>query len=295
MKKLLLLFFLISNIGKAQDTLKVEEMSRSFSLGARNAFVIEIPQPDYKKALSNWKNYLKKQSKRTLTEKNGEVALAKGPLMPVSGDSISIFSTLNAGETKLKLSVFFMMEDSSFLSSATNSEKSEAAIKFVRTFGVSEYKNAVNNELLEEQDKLKTLEKKVTALEEENEDLRKEIKDNERAISRKQDEIKSNEQEQELKSSSILDQKKRLNSFVGSEDQRKNEEKILKQLNKEKSKLQDNKDSMLKKIDDLESDNRANEKKIALNNDEKIPEAKQLVTQQKSVVTNVETKLNNIK
>ena len=49
--------------------------------------------------------------------------------------------------------------------------------------------------------------------------------------------------------------------------QKSKEQKQLKQLEKEKSKLQDNKDSLLKKIDDLESENRANEKKIALNTD----------------------------
>lgn len=295
MKKLLFALFLISNFCIGQDTLKVEEMNRSFSLGNQNAFVIEIPQADLKKVQSNWKTYLKKQNKRTITDKNGEITLSKGPIQTVSSDSITVFSTLSAGETKVKLSVFLMMSDSSFLSSEKNSEAASAASRLLRTFGINEYKNAVNDELLEEQNKLNTLQKKVTLLDEENEDIRKEIKDNERAIDRKKDEIKSNEQEQELKSNSIFEQKKRLNNYVGSDDQKSKEQKQLKQLEKEKSKLQDNKDSMLKKIDDLESENRANEKKIALNTDEKIPEAQKLVDQQKLVVKNVETKISNIK
>ena len=294
MKKLIILIFLISNFCGAQDTLKVIEMNRSFSLGTKNAFVIEIPQPVLKKAQSNWKSYLKKQSKRSLTDKSGEVTLAKGPLLLLGVDSISVFSTMNQMETKVKLCVFFMMSDSTFLSSEIDSEKSIAANKFVRTFAVNEYKNAVKDELAEEQNKLMTLEKKVDALEEENEDFRKEIKDNERAISRKKDEIKSNEQEQDMKSTSILEQKKRLNEYVGTDEQRVQEEKQLKSLNKEKSKLQDNKDSMLKKIDDLEGKNRAIEKKIDTNKDEKIPDAKNLVDQQKSVVKKVESKMNNI-
>ena len=294
MKKLIILIFLISNFCGAQDTLKVIEMNRSFSLGTKNAFVIEIPQPVLKKAQSNWKSYLKKQSKRSLTDKSGEVTLAKGPLLLLGVDSISVFSTMNQMETKVKLCVFFMMSDSTFLSSEIDSEKSIAANKFVRTFAVNEYKNAVKDELAEEQNKLMTLEKKVDALEEENEDFRKEIKDNERAISRKKDEIKSNEQEQDMKSTSILEQKKRLNEYVGTDEQRAQEEKQLKSLNKEKSKLQDNKDSMLKKIDDLEGKNRAIEKKIDTNKDEKIPDAKNLVDQQKSVVKKVESKMNNI-
>ncbi|MBK6987666.1 MAG: hypothetical protein IPH33_05180 [Bacteroidetes bacterium] len=295
MKKLLFALFLTTNFCNAQDTLKVEELNRSFSLGNKNAFVIEIPQADLKKVQSNWKTYLKKQNKRTITDKNGEITLSKGPIQTVSADSITVFSTLNAGETKVKLSVFLMMSDSSFLSSEKNSEAASAASRLLRTFGINEYKNAVNDELLEEQNKLSTLQKKVTLLDEENEDIRKEIKDNERAIDRKKDEIKSNEQEQELKSNSIFEQKKRLNNYVGSDDQKSKEQKQLKQLEKEKSKLQDNKDSLLKKIDDLESENRANEKKIALNTDEKIPEAQKLVDQQKEVVKNVETKMNNIK
>ena len=173
MKKLLFVLFLTTNFCNAQDTLKVEELNRSFSLGNKNAFVIEIPQADLKKVQSNWKTYLKKQNKRTITDKNGEITLSKGPIQTVSADSITVFSTLNAGETKVKLSVFLMMSDSSFLSSEKNSEAASAASRLLRTFGINEYKNAVNDELLEEQNKLNTLQKKVTLLDEENEDIRK--------------------------------------------------------------------------------------------------------------------------
>ncbi|MFZ7115767.1 MAG: hypothetical protein ACO1G9_10340 [Bacteroidota bacterium] len=295
MKKLVLLFLLISGICKAQEELIVQEMDRTFSIGNKNAFVIDIPQAQLKKVQSNWKTYLKHQSRRPASSKDGEVVLPYGTIPTVSADSITVFSIVSSEGTKIKLSVAVMMQDSSFLSTTTNSERSAAITHFIRQFGIQEYKNAVNDELLEQQNKLKSLEKIVSSLENENEGLRKDIKNNERTISRKKDEINMNEQEQTMKNTSIIQQKTLLNNYVGSEEQKTKEIKLLKQLTKEKEKLQDNKESMLKKIDDLESENRSFDKQIEKNNEEKIPEAKKQVSLQKAFVESVQTKMSNIK
>lgn len=294
MKKLILLLLLISNISKAQDSLSVTEMNRSFSLGNKNCFVMDIPQTNYKSARSNWKSYLKKQSKRNSIEKNGEITLPLGPLQDVTTDSITVFTTIVSEGVLTKLCVFVMMNDSSFLSSSTNGEASNSMNHFIRKFGIEEYKRGVNDELENETEKLKSLESNVEKIEGENESLKKDIKKNERTISRTQDNIKLNEQEQTLKSNSILQEKTVLNNYVGSQEQKEKEEKLLKQLTKEKEKLQDKKESMMKDIDDLESDNRGLEKKIDKNNDDKIPEAKEIVAKQKIVVSNVQSKLNRI-
>lgn len=295
MKKLVLLFILISGICQAQENLVVQEMERSFSLGNRNAFVIDIPQAQLKKVQSNWRTYLKHQSKRPAALKDGEIILPYGIIPALGSDSMTVFGIVSPDGTKIKLSAFFMLKDSSFLSTAVNSERSAAVNNLIRQFGIKEYKNAVNEELLEEKNKLNVLEKKVTSLENENEGYRKDIRNNERAIARKKDEISTNEQEQTLKSTSILQQKTYLNNYVGTEEQKKKEEKLLKQFTKEKEKLQDNKESMLKKIDDLESENRGYDKLIEKNNEEKIPEAKKLVSLQKALVEAVDLKMNSIK
>jgi hypothetical protein len=295
MKKLVLLFILISGICQAQENLVVHEMERSFSLGNRNAFVIDIPQAQLKKVQSNWRTYLKHQSKRPAALKDGEIILPYGIIPALGSDSMTVFGIVSPDGTKIKLSAFFMLKDSSFLSTAVNSERSAAVNNLIRQFGIKEYKNAVNEELLEEKNKLNVLEKKVTSLENENEGYRKDIRNNERAIARKKDEISTNEQEQTLKSTSILQQKTYLNNYVGTEEQKKKEEKLLKQFTKEKEKLQDNKESMLKKIDDLESENRGYDKLIEKNNVEKIPEAKKLVSLQKALVEAVDLKMNSIK
>jgi hypothetical protein len=295
MKKLVLLFILISGICQAQENLVVQEMERSFSLGNRNAFVIDIPQAQLKKVQSNWRTYLKHQSKRPAALKDGEIILPYGIIPALGSDSMTVFGIVSPDGTKIKLSAFFMLKDSSFLSTAVNSERSAAVNNLIRQFGIKEYKNAVNEELLEEKNKLNVLEKKVTSLENENEGYRKDIRNNERAIARKKDEISTNEQEQTLKSTSILQQKTYLNNYVGTEEQKKKEEKLLKQFTKEKEKLQDNKESMLKKIDDLESENRGYDKLIEKNNVEKIPEAKKLVSLQKALVEAVDLKMNSIK
>ena len=52
---------------------------------------------------------------------------------------------------------------------------------------------------------------------------------------------------------------------------------------------------MLKKIDDLESENRGIDKLIEKNNEEIIPDAKKQVSLHKGIVEAVMTKMNNIK
>ena len=286
---------LVSGISQAQENLVVQEMDRSFSMGNKNAFVIDIPQAQLKKVQSNWKTYLKHQSKRPAASKDGETTLPFGIIPALGNDSMTVFSIVSPDGTKIKLSAFFMLKDSSFLSTAVDSEKAAAVNNFVRQFGIKEYKNAVNDEWLEEKNKLVILEKKVSYLEDENEGFRKNIRNNERAISRKKDDIVTNEQEQSLKSTSILQQKTYLNNYTGTEEQKKKEEKLLKQFTKEKEKLQDSKESMLKKIDDLESENRGIDKLIEKNNEEIIPDAKKQVSLQKGIVEAVMTKMNNIK
>ncbi len=294
MKKTLFLLLLLSQYCSGQDSLAVTETIRNFSLGSKNAFVIDIPQTNFKSVRANWRTYLKQQSKRSVSEKSGEFQLPAGPVNNVSTDSITIYSTIVSEGKNVKLCTYVMSGDTNFLSSSTNSEQANAISHFIRKFAVEEYKRGVNFELIDEKNKQSELEKKVDNLDNENEGLKKDIKKNERTISRTQDNISSNEQEQTMKSTSILQQKTLLNSFVGSVEARDKEEKILKQLTKEKEKLQDKKESMLKSIDDLDSENRGIQKRVDKNTDDKIPELKNLVTQQKAVVNAVTTKMNSI-
>lgn len=295
MKIFTLVIVLTSFLAKAQDSLQVTEQNKSFSLGNRNAFILEIPQATVKNTKSDWKSYLRSNTKRSTSEKDGELVLPKGTITDITSDSVTVFSTVTSAGPKSILTVFFLKNDSSYISSSTNASAANAASFFMRKFGISEYKNAVLIELKQEIKKSDDLEKKVSNLESENENFRKKIDQNDRFVSRTRDDIKANEADQVLKSNNIVEQKTLLNHFTGTAEQLKIEDKKLKSMTKELEKLRDNKDKLLDKISGRQSDNRDYQKSIDKNLSETIPAAKGEVSQQKFVVTAIQNKLTNIK
>lgn len=287
--------FLFSQMASAQENLFVTELNYTFSVGNKPTFLIAIPQATMKATTSDWKSYLKSNSKRSASEKSGEITLPNGPILNVCTDSVTIYSVVTSDGINTKLYVSMMQKDSSFVSSQSNQEKANALSYFVRQFGVLEYRNAVNLEITAEQKKQKVLEEKVEDIEKANEKLRSKIGDNERFIDRKKDDIKMNEADQELKNKAITEQKIVISHGAPTKELLQKEEKKLKELTKDKEHLQDDKDSMLEKISEKESENRSFQKQIDQNLEEAIPAAKAEVQKQKAVVAAAQTKLSNIK
>lgn len=295
MKKLLLLLTLFTSFTFAQDSLKVIEAMRTFSLGTKNAFIVDIPQSKMKTVAKSWKSYLKRHAHSSVEEKSGEITMSRNPIKDVLNDSVFVISTISSEGTTTKLVAAFMFDDSSFISSSNKPEIASAINYFVRQFAVEEYKNTYGDLLKEENKKEKKISDNISSLEENIDDWRDDIKNNLREIDRKKDDIKVGEAEQSLKSTAITNQKILLSTFSGTLEQRAKEDDKLKSLEKEKNKMISTNESYHSKISKLEKENRSIQKEIDKTNEELIPQAKSELVKQKAAISLLELHISNIK
>ena len=295
MKKLLLLFTLITSFAFAQDSLKVIESMRTFSIGTKNAFIVDIPQSKMKTVAKSWKSYLKSHTHSSIEENSGEITMSRNPIKDVLSDSVIVISTVSSEGTITKLAAAFMLDDSSFISSSTKPEIASAINYFVHKFAVEEYKSTFEGQLKEEKKKEKNLIDNISNLEENVDDWRDKIKNNLREIDRKKDDIRVGEAEQSIKTTAITDQKILLSTFSGTLEQREKEDSKLKSLEKEKSKMINSNESDHAKISKLEKENRSLQKEIDKTNEESIPQAKAELVKQKAAISLLELQISNIK
>jgi hypothetical protein len=235
--KLLFSFLLLLRISNlhAQDSLEVQEVKKTISAGMQNGYSVTIPQARLKDVISDWKKYLHQKNKSSLKELDGEYLLSKGVLPDLSPDSVIVYSTVKASTpATVELNVFVSGKDSVFYSGTINPAMSTAIATYIRNFAVNEYREAVADEISLEQKKLRVLEDDLKDLEQSNDQYKKKIESNERSNGRIKEEIKSNLDLQNLKAETILQQQKILATYITPSDQKSEEEKKLKLLQKEK-------------------------------------------------------------
>jgi hypothetical protein len=290
---LAVLIFLMNTV-KAQDSLEVTESEKQFSKGKHNGFTVKIPQANFKDVKSDWRKYLNQKLKFKPKEEDGEIVTGSTLVPELSSDSLTIYSILFSNLNDVEIVGFVGANDFSFYSSADQPEICNRFKTFLRNFAVNEYRNVVNEELKSENKKLSVLEQNLADLENDSIKSEKKIKSNERLIERINGEIKSNEKLHDLKSESIDQQQKVIATFLTPSDQKSDEEKKLKALQKEKKKIEKENDSLHDDIDDKESENKSLRKQIDKNTAEIIPAKKKEIEKQKEVVSKVELKLKNI-
>lgn len=279
----------------AQRNIEVTETEQSMSKGLKHAFTTVIPKTKVKEAECEWKKYLKKKSKGSYKESNGEFVLSKTVVSEISTDSVliyTLFSSLN--DTDVNMTSLYTPDDSMFYASAENPVISANIKTFMRNFAVNRYRDAVADRLKKANKKLTTLEKEFSSLEKENSNYEKKIKKNERKIERLKDDVKSNQQLKELNNLAIFQQKKALATFITPSELKTSQEKNLKSLEKEKKKLDKKNESLHEDIEEYEEDNKEYLKKINTNISDNFPVKQAQIKAQKDEISGIELRLNNI-
>ena len=290
---LLLLFF--PGFLIAQDSLTVTEGMNASSLGAQPSFSVVIPQAKMKDVLSGWKKYIKQGTKKSVEEESKELILSQAVIPALGLDTFTVFARAEAADNGIRFISFYHWNDSIFMSSSVDVNKSEKIIRLVRQFAVEQYKRAVDYELEASRRSLSELNRDLDDLNAQNGRSEKNIKEYERSIDRLKSEIKINEKESELKSDEVMRQKLLLESFQGTPEAKTAEDKKFKELSKQKKRLQSDNESMHKDIDDFEDKIKSRQKTIKLNTDELIPAKKEAIMKQEATVKFVEEKLKSIR
>jgi hypothetical protein len=296
MKSLLILLVFTFNIVSAQDSLSVSEIHDAISVGYQPGYSVYIPMTDAKELTSAWKKHLKNDGKADISEKKNEIITSKCIIPDISSDSIVLYSKLTPAENNsgTNLNVFVMAGRSSFISSEESPAIDKSIRHYLKMFATEQYRNAVVNQLTTEQRKLDVLKEDLRKLERENENCIKKInsahKNNEGILEK----ISANAELLGTKSAEVDQQSEAVKDGAAS-DQKMDDEKKLKSLQKEKDQLKEEDESLHKQLDKNNSLIEDMQKKSDLNNSSNIPVKKEQIEYQKEVVSNLSKKLNSIR
>lgn len=290
---LLLVALLVSNTVFAQESLKVEEAMRPMSKGSNNAFTIEVPQTKSADLQKSWTNYLKDKTKAKVLNEKGEIYLLGVIVNSITDRSINIYSRFQETTTGTVISVFYQIDDT-FVSTENNPTVAVSAKTFLYDFGKIAYLDAVQAELEMEQKVLKNLEKELENLHKEEDKELKNIDKEKREIEKAEDLIKVKKNEQDLKQKEITAQKEKMIGVNLNAEEKKLQDKLLKDLEGDKKSLIKDQDNARKNIIKSESSIKNSERNLA-NIKSDINAKNVAISKQKELITKVEEKLNRIK
>ncbi|MEZ4977984.1 MAG: hypothetical protein R2772_01685 [Chitinophagales bacterium] len=264
MKFLLTLFTILATSSLfAQEEISVSLKLKSFALGEVPAFVVFIPQADYQKVIKSWEKYLKDTSKEKPLEKQGEIWMPNASCEKIAAVPLQLYSYIKEYDGEIMLVVAMDLEGN-YISKDMDEEVYLPAKKFVRDFAVEAYKEAVKDELKEEEKILKKMEGERNSLMNSKEALVLENNQYERNIIATKDAITLNQLDQSNKVVQLQAQKEFVLKLANAGEEEKEEaSKVQKELEKDFKKLQKANESLYQDIDNYELAIRENDIKIA--------------------------------
>lgn len=283
-----------SNLLIAQSiSLNINEETLSMSKGNNNAFTVEIPQTkasDIKKA---WESYVKKSSKKPdAGYSKSEYYALQVQIEAIAEYYFNIYGTFTQTITGTKLAVWFQLQDT-FVSSNNNALTSKSIKAYLHSFAKENYLNAAESELKIEQKILNKLNDELDDLYKDKDKLTNEITDNKNDIVKAQSDIKMKINEQKLKDKEILMQREKMIGVSLNPAEKKLQDKIIKDLNKEKQGFVKEEQKLRKSIQKCESNIKKNEREILKFDTDISNKQAEINTQKKRIVT-IETKISEI-
>lgn len=295
MKTLLLISLsVISFAGFAQKSISVDAVPQATSKDAQFSFVVEIPQTTQKDVEKDWLRYVADGSKGKSDAVDNIYHQSDAFHSNISAYPFDVYSKLRETSDGVRLTAWFTQNNAAFISQDSNNGQHLAAQKFLRDFAVQEYREAVQNELNVEQDKLGEMEKELVALIKSEEKSVKTINENERSNVRANEAISTTDADIRSSSYEIYDQKEMVETTASDPKATKGAKKTLRNMESDKEDLQKDNEKKNMNIDSRDKENRAEERSMA--NSRQLQERKTAdIENQRQLVIVVQTKLDNIK
>lgn len=291
----LLMIMILPMLLLAQTEVIFDEAPRPFTLGTQNSFQFDLKSLKSSGVEKDWMNYLKIGSKNKAQSLNGEVVMLGAVNTNISLYPFNVYSKLLETTEGVRMTVWFALNDTTYIAKDSISDQNLAAQKYLRDFAVTQIKKVAQLEVDAEKAKLKTLESELSNTIKEIEKSNKKISESNRTIDRNKDNIRANELDQANKVRQIQSQKQTVdNTRQAYGATNKAAQDALKDLEKEKSKLEKDKEKMSKEIDNANVEIRKEERNIEKLNVEKSTKEAAIETQ-KAKVKEMEEKVANIK
>lgn len=290
------ILFLVSFgiISYGQENIIVESASLITYKGNHPAFKVNIYQAKRNDVLKSWEKTLRKGTKSKFISENNEFSIDSAIIQRITDVPLNVYSTLVEYNWGVTLNVAFEL-DSTFIDSINSTPDIYFAAKnFVREFAVSEYTNAVKEELRQEEKKHRELNIELEKLINKNVDFNKNIVKNEQDILNTEEDIQALTLESENKSKEIEDQKITITKVQNSPERLKEAKKVLKSIERDKKGIINTIENQHKKIVSYKDEIEKMKREIELNVENQRLKQEEIITQSQKVLT-VKNKLENIR
>ncbi len=266
---LIVKLILLSLISYAQVDFQLSIEKRNMSKGEQVGYMIEIPQADLNTVKKNWIKLLQEETKEKAIVTDHEIFVKDAVIKEIVQKPINIYSYVYKVDTIIRIYSFFEIDSVFFEYSGSESDIAGEKIlngitNFKRKFAINQYIIAVNDEMETEQKNLKVLQSDLKKLQKQNESYHKEIEVNKQNISESNDELNMLDKDNERLMSSITEKRSEISS-ISDKDQKKAENKVLKDLESEKKKVGNRIEKEKTKIVEYESAIEIDEKNIEKN------------------------------
>jgi hypothetical protein len=188
-----------------------EEVMTMPQVGAKNAYVINLPKCTPKLAEKIWREYLKKNYKGDASKMKKADELFTDNILIAgisSGNNpVDIYARMDASGDDTR-AIIWVDLGGVYVNSAEHAAQSEQVQQMLYKFGIQVAREQVQAELEVQEKKLKGLEGDQKKLERDNADRKKDIEDYKAKIQKAEEDIKNNEKDQEAKKQEIESEKK---------------------------------------------------------------------------------------
>jgi hypothetical protein len=249
-----------------------------------------VPQYKATDLKKEWKNYLKDNGKVDIKENNGEVSALNAKVDKVSMENIDIYALFDETADGPNLVAFYAINDT-FISTLNNSVVAGSIDKFMMNFAKSANTKIVKEGLITEQKKMQALNDEQSNLEKRENACHQEIVNCHNKIEKYNNEIVINKAEQEKKQKELELQQQKMSSIAMNDDEKKLQDKEVKNLQDDKKDLIKQEGKMTREIEELNNKINVEQNNIpGLQSQEEMQKDK--IQKQQEVVQKVQAKLD---
>lgn len=297
MKRIFALIGFIIAVLSVSAQQSIETSSVNFKLGddEYQGIQVLIPEADFKLVEKMWIKVLERGTKsKVAAARNGEYSIFGAYLKALGDDPVNIYCQIIPRDTVVILNSCIELKRNVFLTEDLYESEFNQLGEFMKEFSRGVYIDVVSEQVKTEDMTLKELNKELKKLQNEKEDIEKNIANDEHEIQVSEDHIVFLNGDIAVKNEEIAQGKVRMNTAAKDPEQKAAVKEALRKTEKEKRNLQQDVKKEKKKIVEYES-NIDNAKLDIPSLDAELMSIREKIEMQNNNLRQLETKLQTIK
>ncbi|MDF2448453.1 MAG: hypothetical protein K0R26_957 [Bacteroidota bacterium] len=188
--------------------ISVKDGSQKFSSGSHNAYSVVVYEASKDDVESKWKSYLKNFKNEKVKTDNGEIFGDNVLIKDWGNNPVDVYTKFEEDKTAKTVTMHVAFDLGGAYLSSSDGDKHSSAKKMLKEFAVKTTKESMEDKVKDQEKVLTKLEDNQRDLEKENKNSKSDIENYKAKIRKAEEDIAKNEAEQVKKKSEIDAQKK---------------------------------------------------------------------------------------